>query len=35
LLQGLPFLDIALVGQKEFDYFVDRFLAQPLKRPRR
>ena len=27
LLQGLPFLDISLVGQKDFDYFVDRFFA--------
>jgi len=27
LLQGLPFLDIALVGQKDFDYFVNRFFA--------
>ena len=26
LPQGLPFLDIAPVGQKDFDYFVDRFL---------
>ena len=27
LIQGLPFLDISLVGQKDFDYFVDRFFA--------
>lgn len=27
LVQGLPFLDISLVGQKDFDYFVDRFFA--------
>jgi len=27
LLQGLPFLDISLVGQKDFDYFVNRFFA--------
>jgi len=27
LAQGLPFLDIALVGQKDFDYFVNRFFA--------
>ena len=27
LLQGLPFLDISLVGQKDFNYFVDRFFA--------
>jgi hypothetical protein len=27
LLLGLPFLDISLVGQNEFDYFVERFFA--------
>jgi hypothetical protein len=27
LLQGLPFLDISLVGPKDFDYFVRRFFA--------
>jgi hypothetical protein len=27
LLQGLPFLDISLVGQQDFDYFVNRFFA--------
>ena len=27
LVQGLPFLDISLVGQKDFDYFVHRFFA--------
>ena len=27
LVQGLPFLDIALVGQRDFDYFVHRFFA--------
>jgi hypothetical protein len=27
LVQGLPFLDISLVGQKDFDYFVNRFFA--------
>jgi hypothetical protein len=27
LLEGLPFLDIALVGQKDFDYFIGRFFA--------
>jgi hypothetical protein len=27
LLQGLPFLDISLVGQKDFDHFVNRFFA--------
>lgn len=27
LLQGLPFLDISMVGQKNFDYFVNRFFA--------
>jgi hypothetical protein len=27
LLQGLPFLDISVVGQADFDYFVDRFFA--------
>jgi hypothetical protein len=27
LVQGLPFLDISLVGQKDFDYFIDRFFA--------
>jgi hypothetical protein len=27
LLQGLPFLDISLVGPKDFDYFVQRFFA--------
>ena len=27
LLQGLPFLDILLVGPKDFDYFVHRFFA--------
>jgi hypothetical protein len=27
LLQGLPFLDISLVGQKDFDYFVGRFFV--------
>jgi hypothetical protein len=27
LMQGLPFLDISLVGQKDFDYFIDRFFA--------
>jgi hypothetical protein len=26
-MQGLPFLDISLVGTKDFDYFVDRFFA--------
>ena len=27
LIQGLPFLDISLVGQQDFDYFVNRFFA--------
>jgi len=27
LIQGLPFLDISVVGQKDFDYFVNRFFA--------
>jgi hypothetical protein len=27
LIQGLPFLDISVVGQKDFDYFVERFFA--------
>lgn len=27
LLQGLPFLDISVVGPKNFDYFVKRFFA--------
>ncbi|HZL38284.1 MAG TPA: hypothetical protein VFC78_23425 [Tepidisphaeraceae bacterium] len=27
LLEGLPFLDILLVGQTDFDYFVNRFFA--------
>ena len=27
LIQGLPFLDISLVGRKDFDYLVDRFFA--------
>ncbi len=27
LLTGLPFLDIALVDQADFDYFVNRFFA--------
>lgn len=27
LLEGLPFLDISLVDQKDFDYFVTRFFA--------
>ena len=27
LLQGLPFLDISLVGQSDFDYFIERFFA--------
>jgi len=27
LTQGLPFLDISLVGPKDFDYFVQRFFA--------
>lgn len=27
LLRGLPFLDISLVGQQDFDYFIDRFFA--------
>jgi len=27
LLQGLPFLDISLVGPKDFDYFIRRFFA--------
>lgn len=27
LLQGLPVLDISLVGPKDFDYFVRRFFA--------
>ncbi len=27
LLQGLPFLDISLVGPRDFDYFVHRFFA--------
>lgn len=27
LVQGLPFLDISLVGQKDFTYFIDRFFA--------
>ena len=27
LLQGLPFLDISLVGPTDFDYFVNRFFA--------
>ena len=27
LLQGLPFLDVSMVGQKDFDYFVERFFA--------
>ena len=27
LLQGLPFLEVLLVGPKDFDYFVNRFFA--------
>ena len=27
LLQGLPFLDVLLVGPTDFDYFVNRFFA--------
>ena len=27
LIQGLPFLDISLARQRDFDYFVDRFFA--------
>ncbi len=27
LVQGLPFLDISLVGPKDFEYFVQRFFA--------
>lgn len=27
LLEGLPFLDLALVDQADFDYFVQRFFA--------
>lgn len=27
LLKGLPFLDVALVDQVDFDYFVNRFFA--------
>jgi len=27
LLKGLPFLDVLLVGPKDFDYFVNRFFA--------
>lgn len=27
LLQGLPFLDISMVGQKDFDFFINRFFA--------
>src|SRR4051794_25945138 len=27
LVQGLPFLDISLVGRNDFEYFVDRFFA--------
>ncbi len=27
LLQGLPFLDVSLVGPKDFEYFVNRFFA--------
>jgi hypothetical protein len=27
LLQGLPFLDISMVGQPDFDYFINRFFA--------
>jgi hypothetical protein len=27
LVLGLPFLDISLVGQTDFDYFVNRFFA--------
>jgi hypothetical protein len=27
LMQGLPFLDVLLVGAKDFDYFIDRFFA--------
>lgn len=27
LVQGVPFLDISLVGPKDFDYFVNRFFA--------
>ncbi len=27
LLEGLPFLDVSLADQADFDYFVDRFFA--------
>ena len=27
LLEGLPFVDVSLVGQADFDYFVNRFFA--------
>jgi hypothetical protein len=31
-MQGLPFLDVAMVGQKDFNYLVNRFAVDRMSR---